>query len=170
MKKVRETIIAWLIVLTSISLATGIGYLIAVSVYEPKVNKLENEVQTQYYYIGQLERDIEWLDEIIDVVEEIARLEAKIEWLENLEDYYDEIYERDVEIARLEAKVAFLENMYLPSEEYYSDDYVNQILEDFDDAIEIIIHYYENTDQVVDLVTYIEINYPALYARLLSYA
>ena len=147
MKKYWEEIIAWAIVVTVVALASGIGYLFAMRVYEPKINKLEYEIQDHYYYIGKLENDIEWMDDYMELVEEI--------------------YEGKITEAVLKERVKQLENAKLPNAIH--DDYVNQILEDFDDAIEIIIHYYENTDRVVDLVTYIELNYPTLYQRLLSY-
>ena len=147
MRKYWETIIVWAILVVGVALAAGIGYLFAVRVYEPKLNKLENEIQSQHHYIGKLENDLEWMDDYIDLIEEI--------------------YEGKITEAVLKERVKQLENAKLPNDIH--DDYVNQILEDFDDAIEIIIHYYENTDQVVDLVTYIALNYPKLYQRLLSY-
>ncbi len=147
MRKYWETIIVWAILVVGVALASGIGYLFAVRVYEPKLNKLEYEIKDNYYYIGKLESDLEWMDDYMELVEEI--------------------YEGKITEAVLKERVKQLENAKLPNDTH--DDYVNQILEDFDDAIEIIIHYYENTDQVVDLVTYIELNYPRLYQRLLSY-
>ena len=153
MRKYWETIIVWAILVVGVALATGIGYLFAVRVYEPKINKLENEIQTQYQYNGQLQNDLAWMDDYIDLVEEI--------------------YEGKITEAVLEERVKQLENAKnekLPNGIYdYYDDYINQIIDDLDDAVEITIYYYENTDQAVDLITYIALNYPTLYQRLLSY-
>ncbi len=107
-------------------------------------------------------------------IEELNREIGEYQAMESFwEDYIDliaDIYEGKINEAVLEERVKWLENSKngnLSSDIY--DDYVYQLLEDFDDAIEIIIHYYENTDQVVDLETYIATNYPALYVRLLNY-
>lgn len=109
--------------------------------------ELKDEVKELNQYIGQLQNDLVWTEDYFDLIEEI--------------------YEGKINEAVLEERVKQLENRNMPSDNY--DAYVNQILADFDDAIEITIYYYEHTDQVVDLVTYIATNYPKLYQRLLSY-
>ena len=110
--------------------------------------ELKDEIQTQYQYSGQLQNDLAWMDDYIDLIVEI--------------------YEGKINEAVLEERVKQLENGSMLSDNY--DAYVNRILADFDDALEITIYYYEHTDQVVDLVTYIATNYPALYSRLVNYA
>lgn len=110
--------------------------------------ELKDEIQTQYQDIGQLQNDLAWMDDYIDLIVEI--------------------YEGKINEAVLEERVKQLENGNMLSDNY--DAYVNRILADFDDALEITIYYYEHTDQVVDLVTYIATNYPALYSRLVNYA
>lgn len=108
---------------------------------------------------------------IEDLNREIGEYQAMESFLEDYIDLIGDIYEGKINEAVLEERVKWLENAKnenIPSNIY--DDYIYQLLEDFDDAIEIIIYYYENTDQVVDLITYIATNYPALYARLLSYS
>ena len=110
--------------------------------------ELKDEIQTQYQYSGQLQNDLAWMDDYIDLIVEI--------------------YEGKINEAVLEERVKHLENGNMPRDNYNA--YVNRILADFDDALEITIYYYEHTDQVVDLVTYIATNYPALYSRLVNYA
>ena len=106
-------------------------------------------------------------DEIQELNREIGELQSDLAWMDDYLDLIEEIYEGKINEAVLEERIKWLENEKTPK--YVYDDYVNQILVDFDDVMEITIHYYENTDQAVDLVTYIEINYPTLYKRLLSY-
>lgn len=109
-------------------------------------------------------------EHIKDLNREIGEYQAMESFWEDYIDLIGDIYEGKINEAVLEERVKWLENAKnenIPSNIY--DDYVYQLLEDFDDAIEIIVYYYENTDQVVDLTTYIATNYPALYARLLSY-
>ena len=110
-------------------------------------------------------------EQIKDLNREIGEYKAMDSFWEDYIDLIEDIYEGKINEAVLEERVKWLENTKnenIPSNIY--DDYVYQLLEDFDDAIEIIIYYYENTDQAVDLITYIATNYPALYARLLSYS
>lgn len=110
-------------------------------------------------------------EHIKDLNREISEYQAMESFWEDYIDLIGDIYEGKINEAVLEERVKWLENAKnenIPSNIY--DVYVYQLLEDFNDAIEIIVYYYENTDQVVDLITYIATNYPALYARLLSYS
>ncbi len=110
-------------------------------------------------------------EHIKDLNREIGEYQAMESFWEDYIDLIGDIYEGKISEAVLEERVKWLENTKngnIPSNIY--DDYIQQLLEDFNDAIEIIIYYYENTDQVVDLITYIATNYPALYERLLSYS
>ena len=108
--------------------------------------------------------------EIAELNQTIGEYRINEEWFEDYIDLLEEIYEGKINEAILKERVKQLENAKNEKPpQYIYDDYVNQIIDDLDDAIEITIYYYENTDQVVDLVTFIATNYPALYERLLSY-
>lgn len=120
---------------------------------EDKVTKQEQEIAELNQTIGEYRINEAWFEEYIDLIEEI--------------------YEGKINEAILKERVKQLENAKNEKPQPYIydvyEDYVNQIIDDLDDAIEITIYYYENTDQAVDLATFIATNYPALYERLLSY-
>jgi|SRR5690554_1776123 len=73
-----------------------------------------------------------------------------------MEDYYDVLIENAVLKERLENQ---------PSNEKYID----QILDDFELTIELLQHYYEENITSHSFSDWIQINYPALYDRLLTY-
>ena len=150
MKKLRESTL-WFITTTSIFMVI----MVCVVIYNQRVLMLRQEL------------------EIAELNQTIGEYKINEEWFEDYIDLIVEIYEGKINEAVLKERVKQLENAKneKPPQYIYDvyEDYVNQIIDDLDDAIEITIHYYENTDQVVDLVTFIATNYPALYERLLSY-
>ncbi|MDD4068814.1 MAG: hypothetical protein PHF05_00005 [Candidatus Izemoplasmatales bacterium] len=98
---------------------------------------------------------------------EIEYLESRVETYENneawFEDYIDlleEIWEQEVEIAVLEER---LKNQ--PSNE----EYIEQIIDDFELVIELQQHYYQENITSHSFGDWLQINYPALYERLLNY-
>ena len=144
MKKLRESTL-WFITTASISIVV----MVCVVLYNQRVLMIRQE------------------QEIAELNQTIGEYRINEAWFEDYIDLLEEVYEGKINEAVLEERVRQLENGNLQSEIY--DDFVYQLLADFDDAIEITIYYYENTDQVVDLETYIAMKYPALYKRLLSY-
>lgn len=82
------------------------------------------------------------------------------------ENYYEEF---DAVIASLENYVNELEQIIAANEILLGDDWFIQLWSDVDDAIEVIIMYYETTDQSVSLNDWFETNYPTLYARIMGY-
>ncbi len=154
MKKLRESTL-WFTTILSIFMVV----FVCVALYNKRV-LLDN----------QRELMLRQEQEIAELNQTIGEYRINEAWFEDYIDIIVEIYEGRINEAILEERVRQLENAKnekLPNSIY--DDYVNQIIDDLDDAIEITIYYYENTDQVVDLVTFIATNYPALYERLLSY-
>lgn len=73
-----------------------------------------------------------------------------------MEDYYDVLIENAVLEERLKNQ---------PNNE----EYIQQIIDDFELTIELIQHYYENNITTHSFDVWIQINYPALYERLLNY-
>ncbi len=154
MKKLREGTL-WFITTTSIVMVV----MVCVVLYNQRV-VLDN----------QRELMLRQEQEIAELNQTIGEYRINEEWFEDYIDLLEDIYEGKINEAVLEERVKQLENVKNEKPpQYIYDDYVNQIIDDLDDAIEITIYYYENTDQVVDLVTFIATNYPALYERLLSY-
>jgi hypothetical protein len=98
---------------------------------------------------------------------EIEYLESRVETYENneawFEDYIDllgVIWEQELEIAVLEER---LKNQ--PSNE----EYIEQIIDDFESVIELQQHYYQENITSHSFGDWLQINYPALYERLLNY-
>ena len=98
---------------------------------------------------------------------EIEYLESRVEIYENneawFEDYIDLlecIREQELEIAVLEER---LKNQ--PSNE----EYIEQIIDDFESVIELQQHYYQENITSHSFGDWLQINYPALYERLLNY-
>ena len=73
-----------------------------------------------------------------------------------MEDYYDVLIENAVLKERLKNQ---------PSNE----EYIQQIIDDFELTIELLQHYYENNITTHSFSDWIQINYPALYERILNY-
>lgn len=73
-----------------------------------------------------------------------------------MEDYYDVLIENAVLEERLKNQ---------PSNEEYNQ----QIIDDFELTIELLQHYYENNITTHSFSDWIQINYPALYERILNY-
>lgn len=134
---------------------------IAFSLITQENVRVKQERQELKYEIQELNRDI-------------GQFQNDLAWMEDYLELIEEIYKGKINEAILKERVKQLENAKnekLTNDIYnYYYDYINQLLYDFDDALEITIYYFENTDQEVDLATYIATNYPALYSRLVNYA
>ena len=102
-------------------------------------------------------------DEIQELNREIGELQAMDSFWEEYIDLLDEIYQGKINEAVLQERVKWLEEYQGPIVSQ------QQMYDDFEELIEIIIYYYEHTDQVVALETYVETNYPALYDRIMRY-
>lgn len=151
MKKLRERTL-WFITTTSIFMVV----MVCVVLYNQRVFMIrqEQEIAELNQEIGEYRMNEAWFEDYVDVLEEIykgrtneAVLEERIYWINKINDIFT-----DNSLGVI-----------------YNEEYVDQMLDDLDDLIEIIIFYYEETDQVVDLETYIKTNYPALYDRIMKY-
>ena len=111
-------------------------------------------------------------NEIIDIQEqkiqelnrEIGEYQAMDSFWEEYMDLLDEIYQGKINEAVLEERVYWLQYTKI-----YDEDYVQQMYDDFEEFFEVIIEYYEDTDQSMTLEEYTAQNYPALYERILGY-
>ena len=120
-------------------------------------------------------------NEIIDIQEQkIQDLNREIGEYQATEDFYwdfvdllDEVYEGKVKVAVLEERVHWLKYLDELRDDYvnqeYYEFYVNQLKDDMELLAEVIVDYYEDTDQSMTLEQYTAQNYPALYERLLDY-
>lgn len=114
---------------------------------------------------------VEQKNEIITIQEEkIEKLQREIGEYQAMDSFWeeymtllDEIYQGKINEAVLQERVEWLEHYHEPTVSQ------QQMYDDFEELIEIIIYYYENTDQTVELETYVETNYPELYERIMGY-
>ena len=98
---------------------------------------------------------------------EIDYFESRVTIYENNEALFEDyvelleyIWEQKVEIAVLEER---LKNQ--PSNE----EYIEQIIDDFESVIELQQHYYQENITSHSFGDWLQINHPALYERLLNY-
>jgi hypothetical protein len=111
-------------------------------------------------------------NEIIDIQEqkiqdlnrEIGEYQAMDSFWEEYMDLLDEIYRGKINEAVLNERVKWLEYNNI-----YDEDYVQQMNDDFEELIDVVIEYYETTNQSISLEVYVAQNYPALYDRIMSY-
>ena len=110
----------------------------------------------------------------------ITHLNKKIGEYQATEDFYwdfmnllDEVYDSKVKEAVLEERVYWLKYLSELQEENVTQEYyklyVNQLKDDMELLVEVIVDYYEDTNQSVTLEEYTAQNYPALYERILGY-
>ena len=102
-----------------------------------------------------------------DLKNEIDYLESRViiyenneAWFEDYIDLLEYIWGKELEIAVLEER---LKNQ--PSNEKY----IEQIIDDFESVIELQQHYYQENITSHSFGDWLQINYPALYERLLNY-
>ena len=107
---------------------------------------------------------IEQERKIQELNREIGEYQAMDSFWEEYMDLLDEIYQGKINEAVLEERVYWLQYTNI-----YDEDYVQQMYDDFEDFFEVIIEYYEDTDQSMTLEEYTAQNYPALYERILGY-
>ena len=89
-------------------------------------------------------------------------------------DLLDEVYiGKELNEAVLEERVHWLKYLDELRDDYvtqeYYELYVNQLKDDMELLAEVIVDYYEDTDQSMTLEEYTAQNYPALYERILGY-
>lgn len=81
-------------------------------------------------------------------------------------DFLDEF--QDI-ISGLKDYVEELELIIATNEILVGDEFFIQLWSDVDDSIEVIVHYFRNTDQNVSLDEFFETNFPDLYERIMGY-
>ena len=120
-------------------------------------------------------------NEIIDIQEqkiqdlnrEIGEYQATEDFDWDFVDLLDEVYDGKVKEAVLEERVHWLKYLNELRDDYvtqeYYELYVNQLKDDMELLAEVIVDYYEDTDQSMTLEEYTAQNYPALYERILGY-
>lgn len=117
---------------------------------------------------------------IIEQEQKIQELNREIGEYQATEDFYwdfvdllDEVYDGKVKVAVLEERVHWLKYLDELRDDYvtqeYYELYVNQLKDDMESFAEVIVDYYEDTDQSMTLEEYTAQNYPALYERILGY-
>lgn len=120
-------------------------------------------------------------NEIIDIQEqkiqdlnrEIGEYQAMDSFWEEYMDLLDEVYDGKVKEAVLEERVHWLKYLDELRDDYVTQEYyklyVNQLKDDMELLAEVIVDYYEDTDQSMTLEEYTAQNYPALYDRIMGY-
>ena len=137
-------------------------------IYQGKINEAVLE-ERLYWYEQYIEAIEEYETKIIETISEmvtdyglgIYNLEDLVSLIDDLEDNIGATFDN------LENRVYLLENIERQNNELR--ELYNQFEDDMGSLISIIIYYYENTDQSVDLDTWVETNYPEFYERIINY-
>ena len=137
-------------------------------IYQGKINEAVLE-ERLYWYEQYIEAIEEYETKIIETINEmvtdyglgIYNLEDLVSLIDDLEDNIGATFDN------LENRVYLLENIERQNNELR--ELYNQFEDDMGSLISIIIYYYENTDQSVDLDTWVETNYPEFYERIINY-
>lgn len=120
-------------------------------------------------------------NEIIDIqkqkIQELNREIGEYQTMDSFWEEYmgllDEVYDGKVKVAVLEERVHWLKYLDELRDDYvtqeYYEFYVNQLKDDMELLAEVIVDYYEDTDQSMTLEEYTAQNYPALYDRIMGY-
>lgn len=100
--------------------------------------------------------------------------ELEQEKLDMERGYYDDILEYQEEIFyfelryRLKEQELNLHKQYALTENEQLKREIEQIMDDWDDSIEVVIAYYES-GSTLTLEEYFQVNHAALYARIMGY-
>ena len=112
-------------------------------------------------------------DKIQELNREIGEYQAMEDFYWEFTDLLDEIYQGKINEAVLNERVHWLKYLDELRDDYvtqeYYELYVNQLKDDMELFAEVIVDYYEDTDQSMTLEEYTAQNYPALYDRIMSY-
>ena len=129
-------------------------------------------ISTQQNVNLRQERE-ELKNEIQELNREIGEYQAMEDFYWEFTDLLDEIYQGKINEAVLNERVHWLKYLDELRDDYvtqeYYELYVNQLKDDMELFAEVIVDYYEDTDQSMTLEEYTAQNYPALYERLLDY-
>ena len=168
-EKLKE-IITFIIFIGVLLLMVAIPYRVGYSVNANKVIYLDEQLaEQQEYYENQLE----------DYQQELLNAQDEIDWFENKykeADQYGELLEwllyTNQELLSIGVYIDIDGDIHYENDVidgYVSEDLLEQIMNDFEQTIEVIQEYYEETEQSQNLGYWVQQNYPELYARITAY-
>ena len=106
-------------------------------------------------FIGDSHSNKKLREENAELQIEIAEYRITERWFEDYLDLIEEIHNGEIDLYKEKLK------------QY--DDLTAPIIDDFEQVIDLCCYYYEETDRLVSFGDWLQINYPALYSRLLNY-
>ena len=98
--------------------------------------------------------------EIAELNQTIGEYRINEEWFEDYIDLLEEVYEGKINEAILEERLKNQPN---------NEKYIEQILDDLELLMELQQHYYQENITSHSFGDWVQINYPALYERVLNY-
>ncbi len=98
--------------------------------------------------------------EIAELNQTIGEYRINEEWFEDYIDLLEEVYEGKINKAILEERLKNQPN---------NEKYIEQILDDLELLMELQQHYYQENITSHSFGDWVQINYPALYERVLNY-
>ena len=175
MKKAKSILI---IVLIIIGLLTILIYTLFVAdARSQEIIKLKDQIASRDRIIADYREEFTEMETGIEIIMDFQRANEKLihqgiyidmdgnVFYQN-NDFLDEF--QDI-ISGLEDYVEELELIIATNEILVGDEFFIQLWSDVDDSIEVIVHYFRNTDQSVSLDEFFETNYPHLYERMMGY-
>lgn len=115
---------------------------------------------TKYYQAISLNKEL--YQDNLELNQEIGEYESTVEWLEDYLDLLDEIYAGKINEAVLEERIEWLEKE--KQDLTFNFEYAKQMWDDFEIAVDELYGY-----TGLDFDNYFSFKYPDVYARLEQY-
>lgn len=166
MKK-QETVLKLLLSIVLVFFVLGFGYGLGLNM---KQSELEQQLAEQQEYYEELLQDYQ--QELLDAQNDIEYFQRRYEDVDEYNDFLEWLLYTNQELLSLGAYIDIDGDIHYENGiigEYVSKDMVEQIVSDFEHALNITIEYYEETDQSQTLDDYVHDNYPELYNRIMTY-
>lgn len=166
MKK-QETVLKLLLSIVLVFCVLGFGYCLGLNM---KQSELEQQLVEQQEYYEELLQDYQ--QELLDAQNDIEYFQRRYEDVDDVNDFLEWLLYTNQELLSLGAYIDIDGDIHYENGiigEYVSKDMVEQIVSDFEHALNITIEYYEETDQSQTLDSYVQENYPELYNRIMTY-
>ena len=167
-----------IIVLIIIALLTMLIYALSVAdARSQEIIDLKDQIAYRDWVISDYREEFTEMETGIEIIMDLQRankklvhqgiyidMEGNVFYQNN--DFLDEFQNI---VSGLEDYIEELELIISANEILIGDEFFIELWSDVDDSFEIIIYYYENTDQSIDMETWFETNYPDLYQRIMDY-
>jgi len=135
-----------------------------------ELTELKSQLTEQQEYYEERLQDYQ--QELLDAQDEIDYFAERYNEEEDYNDFLEWLLYTNQELLSIGAYIDIDGNIHYENGivgEYVSKDMVEQMVSDYEHALNITVEYYEETDQSQTLDDYVQENYPELYNRIMTY-